>query len=259
MHALIDGDIFCYEFGSAKKDDGSPLQWPFVVSRMDGRIANILNAVGATSHQIYLTGEGNFRVEAATIRPYKGHRPDEKPYWHKHIFDFLVYHRGACVVTGYEADDAVGIAQYAVWDQDEYVAIEDDTVICSRDKDLHMIPGWHYTWPAGKQHEKELWYQDWTGAWRAFFSQLLTGDATDNIPGLFGVGPSSSLVKHVTQLTDPVEMCSYVKQEYVKRFGFYWDIFFFENADLLWIMRKEDERGSQVVTKLLRKAREIAL
>ena len=80
MHALIDGDIFLYEFGSAKQDNGQPLQWPFVVSRLDARINNILEAVEATSHQIYITGPGNFRESVATIQKYKGNRPSDKPY-----------------------------------------------------------------------------------------------------------------------------------------------------------------------------------
>ena len=48
MHALIDADIFLYSFGSAKGEDGAPAPWPFIISRMDAQINNILEAVGAT-------------------------------------------------------------------------------------------------------------------------------------------------------------------------------------------------------------------
>jgi len=267
MHALIDADIFLYEFGTAKKDDGTPLQWPFVVSRMDARIYNILKAVDADSWQLYITDStDNFRKEIASIKKYKGNRPQEKPYWHEHLYNFLVYHRNAHVVKGMEADDAVGIDQYQsllldydVWSHDDLPEDYPHTVICSRDKDLDMIPGWHYTWQAGQQNEKPLWYQDEVRAWRSFFSQLLTGDSTDNILGLYGVGNNSALLKYIAEFTDPREMCHFVYEEYVKRFGSYWDIFLYENADLIWILRDESEKGSDVVRKFLQENRDIVI
>jgi 5'-3' exonuclease len=152
------------------------------------------------------------------------------------------------VVEGIEADDAVGIAQY----QNRFVigghlgkSLGIDTVICSRDKDLHMIPGWHYTWSAGAQKEKPLWWQDETEALRCFYRQLLTGDSTDNIPGLYGVGPSSSCVKCISTLDNELDMFRTCYEEYEKRFGSYAEQFIKENADLLWILREENVRGSK--------------
>lgn len=257
MHALIDGDIFLYEFGSAKQENGKPLPWPFVISRLDARIRNILEAVGADTHQIYLTGKGNFREQVATIKPYKGNRPMDKPYWHQHLFDFLVCHRDAIVVEGMEADDAVGIAQCERYlDQltshfgiTKYLFKElkesdvDHSVICSRDKDLHMIPGWHYTWPAGKQKEQLLWWQDEIGALRCFYKQLLTGDSVDNIPGLYGVGKSSKLLDTVGKCDTELEMFQVVAEAYRLRFGNYWEQFMGENGCLLWIKRGDEDGG----------------
>lgn len=231
MHALIDGDIFLYEFGSSRNDSGEPLGWPLVVSRMDARIENILEAVGATSSQIYLSGQGNFRTKVSTILPYKGNRPSEKPYWHGRLFDFLVSFRDAVVISGMEADDAVGMAQFTA---------SNETVICSRDKDLHMIPGWHYTWSAGKQKEQPLWWQDEINALRCFYRQLLTGDSVDNILGIYGMGKSSSIVARIAEFSSEQGMYDLVKAEYVKRFGSYWKLFMYENAQLLWILREGD-------------------
>lgn len=238
MHALIDADIFLYSFGSAKGEDGEPAPWPFIISRMDAQINNILEAVGATSHQLYVTGPGNFREEVATIKPYKGQRPTEKPYWHEHLKSFLLEHRDAVLVEGMEADDAVGIDQFKDLPGDKMV---EATVICSQDKDLHMIPGWHYSWPVGNRPAKELWWQDETQALRCFYSQLLTGDSVDNIPGLFGVGKSSTLVKRLADITDELDMYIHVREAYEKRFGSYWNQFLIENARLLWILREEGE------------------
>lgn len=239
MHALIDGDILLYEFGSASREDGNPIPWAFVVSRLDSRIANILNTVSSDTHQLYLTGEGNYRKSDATIKPYKGHRPSEKPYWYEHIWNFLVAHRGAEVVKGIEADDAMGIAQSG-----------EETIICSRDKDLKMIPGWHYSWPSGSQPEKGPWWQTEEEGTRFFYQQLLTGDPTDNIPGLYNVGNSSALVKQLKDMDSELEMYKHVRTQYEKRFGSYWTMFLHENARLLWIQREEDEDVRDRLTKL---------
>lgn len=267
MHALIDADIFLYSFGSAKGEDGEPAPWPFIISRMDAQINNILEAVGATSHQLYVTGPGNFREEVATIKPYKGQRPSEKPYWHEHLKAFLLEHRDAYLAVGVEADDWLGIEQYShlienrvslgnkpdqpyLPDPGFVYPKEDATVICSQDKDLDMIPGWHYSWPVGNRPAKELWWQDETSAIRSFYSQLLTGDSVDNIPGLFGVGKSSTLVKRLSDLDSEYDMYVSVRQEYEKRFGSYWKQFLIENARLLWILREEGEDVADRLDKL---------
>lgn len=237
MHALIDADILLYEFGSAKQENGDPLPWPRVVSRLDARIENILKAVDATDYQLYLTGPGNFREQVATIKPYKGHRPIEKPYWYQQIKDFLIYHRDAILVEGIEADDMLGIDQFKDLPGDK---IAEATVICSRDKDLDMIPGWHYSWSAGNQKEKPIWWQGELSGLRAFYSQLLTGDPVDNIPGLYGVSNSSKLVSNLSFCIDELEMYYHVRKEYKRRFGSYWKQFLNENAQLLWILRTHD-------------------
>lgn len=228
MKALIDADIICYEFGGATDEEGFPLSWQFVATRVSGRIRMILDAIKADTSALYLTSDdkSNFRIKAATIKPYKGHRTDEKPFWHSQVKRFLIDFHRAELVYGMEADDKLGIEQDS-----------DRTVICSRDKDLKMIPGWHYNWGAGAQKEEPLWWQDELGAIRCFYKQLLTGDATDNIPGLFGVGESSALVKKVDTLLTELEMYQHVSGEYEKRFGSYWRTFLWENAHLLWILR----------------------
>lgn len=247
MHALIDADIFCYSFGAARKEDGNPLQWPFVISRMDGMLQRILEETGSESHQLYLTGKGNFRESIATIKPYKGHRTAEKPYWYQHVKDFLIYHREAEVIEGMEADDALGIAQYqdVLKSRSHDSLYEHSTVICSLDKDLDMIPGYHYNW-----NKEGMWCQDEINSIRCFYCQLLTGDATDNIPGLYGVGKSSTLLRNIKSLDSELSMFLLVREEYSKRFGSYWKTFLIENARLLWILREEGEDVAERLDKL---------
>jgi hypothetical protein len=230
MHALIDADIFCYEIGCMKNPDtGVPLPWPIIKRLLDDKLWDIQQKTGAESWQGYLTGTGNFRFEVATIQPYKSGR-GEKPFWFQAIRNYLRDNRNCVIVDGYEADDAIAIA-----------ADRETTVICSRDKDLRQVPGYHYTWSAGKQKEQTIfWISELEGA-RNFYSQCLTGDPVDSIPGLYMVGGKSASVQRVQQAETELECFNAVKQEYKNRFGSYWKMFLRENGTLLWLLRSEDD------------------
>lgn len=265
MHALIDSDIITYEFGSCVGEDGvTPLAWPYVASRVDSRIQSIINATEATSYTLYLTSDdkSNFRFDVATIKPYKGHRKSKKPYYYEKIREFLVEKRGAEVVYTIEADDMLSIEQME--DRDDAItchhnysipAPDEDsikhfsnTVICSRDKDLLMVPGYHYIWAAGGQKERKLWWQDEDEALKCFYRQLLTGDTVDNIPGLYGVGNSSKHLRSFDDMDSELQYFAAVKVQYEKRFGAYWWQFLKENSVLLWMLRTENT--NEVVERL---------
>lgn len=232
MHALIDLDILCYEMGNAKDpDDGYPLPWPLVQSRVDERIDHIIDATEAVTWQGYLTGEGNFRVNTATIRPYKGTRDrSSRPFWYEGIYRYLRYDRGAEVIRGFEADDAIAIYGGG-----------DETIRCSRDKDLLQLPGWHYQWPGWNDKPKQPFYVSEIDGIRNFYTQMLTGDTADNIPGLFGVGPKSKSVLRIRDYETELDCFREVKEQYELRFGSYWDMFMCENGRLLWLLRHNED------------------
>ena len=246
MKALIDADILPYEFGGMVQleDPDQPLEWEIVRSMVDDRINQILENTGSTECALYLTDSAsNFRVGLATIKPYKGHRKAEKPFHWAAIRQHLIDNWNAEVQYGIEADDRLGIEQTNAFKRDIIVKAfekeEATTVICSRDKDLHMIPGWHYVWPAGKQEEQH-WFQDELSAIRCFYKQLLTGDTSDNILGLYGVGSSSKLVKSIEEMDEEQLMFNLVFKAYEDRFGGYAYQFLQENSALLWILRGLD-------------------
>ena len=249
MKALIDADIFCYEFGNMTDlDTGDLLAWEITRSLVDDRINSILSAVEATSSVFYLTdSKSNFRNEVATILPYKGHRPADKPPHWAAIRQHLIDNYDAQVQYGIEADDACGIEQFSTAVANGIGGEKDcwTTIICSRDKDLKMIPGWHYSWQCGKQQEKK-WFVSEEDGIRFFYKQLLTGDATDNILGLYRVGEKASCVKALDSISDEYEMFQHVAMEYFKRFGYRSPEFIQENAELLWILREPVEyEGTQ--------------
>ena len=76
-----------------------------------------------------------------------------------------------------EADDLMGRA-----------ASGNTHVAVTIDKDLRTVPGWH--WNPDKEFQPV--FVSRTEADRFFHQQWLTGDMTDNIPGLYRVGPKKA-------------------------------------------------------------------
>jgi len=137
-----------------------------------------ISAVEPNEVTVLLTGDNNFRDEVAKMRPYKESRIGKpKPFHHHAVREYMVKQYGAKIIDGCEADDMCGIlAQSCVDNYEPYV-------IAHIDKDLNSIPGMHYN------YDKKTWYQ--VSAYEAehwFFVQVLAGDSTDCIPGLYKVG-----------------------------------------------------------------------
>jgi hypothetical protein len=181
---------------------------------------------------MYLTGKGNYRFEVATIQPYKGNRdPKHKPKYFQDIREYMINKYGAVVVTGQEADDALGIKQFSNPDK--------STVICSIDKDLKMIPGYHYNPNTGN-----FWYQTIDDANMFFWWQMMVGDTTDNIPGIRKVGPKTA-DKIIAECNGDIKQVEQrVREMYAKQYPDYPGAIS-EVAQLLW-MRREEGVGPNV-------------
>lgn len=124
---------------------------------------------------VVLSGPENYRYDIATIRPYKGNRdPEHKPIYMQQMKDYLVSRFGAIYSDGVEADDVV--AQLGT-------ANRGRLVMASMDKDLWQVPGLHYDF----LHEKHFDIDDETGLCN-LYTQIISGDATDNILGCYKVG-----------------------------------------------------------------------
>lgn len=233
MIALIDFDVLRYSIGFAaeKKDPetGTIIVEPFshVIRMLDNKVSEVMSATGASRLRGYLSGGLNFRTDIAVTKPYKGHRPDRKPVHYDELTSFITDNFDVEVVTGAEADDAMGVEQV----KDGDLA----TVICTIDKDLNMIPGWHYNWNKGCKYYVDDWSAD---MW--FWVQMLTGDAADNIPGVPKIGPVTA-GKLLMPCSTNKECYEVIHNEYKKAYGVndYEDVIE-EQAQLLWIKRSWD-------------------
>jgi hypothetical protein len=181
---------------------------------------------------VYLSGPTNFRMGVATIKPYKGNR--DKAHKPTHAADIkAMIRREYQTVTsdGEEADDRMGIDHYTDWEKDRY-----SSVIATIDKDLDMIPGLHFNFVKKESYD----ITPERGIWN-FYRQLLTGDVTDNIPGIEGIGPVKS-----ARLLPPVGsseavLFAAVLDEYRRAFGDGASERLTEVGRLLWIRRRNDE------------------
>lgn len=257
--AIFSSKKDCDAYIAERYPDGGVVIEPhLVVEPMENALSNVKNTIEAildntkaTKYVIYLTGEDNYRNDLVDY--YKANRKDaRKPKWYQEIRDYLVDHWGAEVVNGIEADDAMGIAQIKglQWIDDglaisSYVEghpdvawacdLEGDTTICTLDKDLNMIPGWHYNWVKQQQY----WVTE-DEATNFYYTQLCTGDSTDNIAGIPKCGPVKAR-KILEGKTGELELYAAVLAEYTKVYKDLGEEKLIENANLLWILREEGQ------------------
>jgi len=136
----------------------------------------ILSDTEVETQQTYLSVGGSFRNRL--VESYKMNRTGVRLPEHLNACKkYLEKHYDATSEPGeYEADDLMAMD-----------SVLGETIICSVDKDLRQIQGHHYNITSGA-----ITWVDEEESWRNFYSQLLTGDSTDGIVGLKGVGPKTA-------------------------------------------------------------------
>jgi hypothetical protein len=148
---------------------------------LDTTIKSIIDKLVPTEIEYYLSAESNFRYEVAKTKPYKGHRKNKQdPKYLDLLKGVLKSEFGAKEITRLEADDAIGIRHMGLSGSR---AVQ-ESVIVSIDKDLDQLPGWHFDWVKDKLYRVSKREADFN-----LFTQVLVGDATDDVPGLPGCGP----------------------------------------------------------------------
>lgn len=229
----IDGDIIAYAVGFASNDD--PVEEALLSTR--STIQAVMDGCECEYAQVYLSGKTNYRHEFSDS--YKANRSGTaKPVHFEAIRQCMIEEMDAIVSDGEEADDLLGIA-----------AVQKGWGIASLDKDLKGVPGWHYIW---KGKDAGSFFVTEEEADRFFYTQLITGDSTDNIQGLFNRTGKKAMPKvkdPLEAMTTPDEMYSYVYQVYAdavkeaKMSSDEDDIkrWLLDQGRLLWIRRDEGQ------------------
>lgn len=218
---LVDGDIIAYRcaasvLASKKKPDEDPPE--LAIRRADELLFRIANTTQSSVPAVFISGEDNFRYQIAP--DYKANRKDiVRPPMLEPVKEFLCREWKAIITNGYEADDAIAI---------RHTVLGDSSIIASIDKDFRQLPGEHYNFVT----DEFVHINEEEAAW-AFWTQMLTGDPSDNVPGLHRVGPvgAAKLLAGV----DFREYESKVREAYGdgKRF--------IRNYHLLRLLRSEEE------------------
>ena len=271
MRALIDADILVYQAAhggeNTREGEEEVYSFEYVESLLLKAILEITSAVGADSYTLYLTGDNNFRNDVAVTKPYKGNRVKPKPFHYKNVRAYLMSLPETIMTEGIEADDAMSMAQMEVYNYWGARGFDNrtpeeccDTVICTRDKDLRMVPGWHYGWEHARQPEYEMKFLDEFGQLEYnaeknkitgtgllfFYSQLITGDSVDNIPGLPKKGPKAAYVT-LQSVKDEEEAKKAVYSLYKETIGESWKEYLLEQGQLLWMVREVCGEGNPIM------------
>ena len=211
--ALIDADIVAYRCAATVQDYEDP---EIAFYRVDVLMTQILEATSAKEYVAYLTGKDNFRKK---INPeYKANRKDMvPPVYLQECKAHIQKNWNTDIKSIYEADDLLGMNQTS------------ESIICSIDKDLLMIPGEHFNWV--KMEFQSVTKQD---GLRHFYKQMLIGDRSDNITGVAGIGQVKA-----TKIIDPLDTEQDMFEAVFARYDN--PSRFIMNANCLWILQQEGQ------------------
>jgi 5'-3' exonuclease len=252
--ALVDGDILihesCFAAQSAyKQATGTDdiVGFESVENSMVQRIEQIMLGAGCDSYVLYITEGRTFRYDVAFTKPYKGTRNAEKPYHYSNLRAVIKNLYPCKVVTHLEADDQLAI---------DALADPDNTVLCSRDKDLRQVTGATvYSWELGNQPSfgptkipriGSINAQGKGTGFTFFMAQMIAGDSADNIPGIAGKGSAYackllSPIVEDGELTDDEKVAAMkaaVTTAYQRCYSDDYEAVLKEQSTLLWMLRK---------------------
>ena len=234
----IDADMLAYQCGGDEDTD-------VATSRriLKSKIDLFKDAAGAEGVLLHMTASGSTKGHRALIaytKPYQGQRKGHRPKNWQYLRDYMAEGLAGPIKQWFdrEADDGFGfISMNCPLD-----------VIATRDKDMRMLPGWHLNWDTYKlikvepgQFALEAGGKLYGHKW--FWTQMLWGDAADNIPGLpkhpdFPRGVGEVAASKLLAFADDDESAALaVAQAYKAHYGAEWAERFCEQASLLWIRR----------------------
>ena len=219
---LIDGDIVAYRSAFATQDllpKDAEEKFEILI---DYILEQCLEFPRPDDYVVYLTGKNNFRHEIAKTFLYKGNRKDvQKPLHLGNVRQYAIKKFGAIVSEGEEADDLIAI---------EATRNGPETIVASIDKDMLQIPCKHFNFGRNEWYDVDKW-----SGLKFFYKQILTGDAADNIVGLYKVGPvrAEKMLEGANTEEDMWQRCVAAYSGDRDRA--------IENARLLWLRRYEGE------------------
>lgn len=224
---FVDADSIIYRI-AATSDSKAKAK-----SYFDTSLHAIMKDTYSIQGFVAVKGKGNFRFDIDD--DYKGNRTGTKQEMDpkmKELIDVLyeyAWESGCFPSDNCEADDVVSI-----WATEAYMN-DESFVIAHIDKDIDMIPGYHYNF-----NKKEIYFVTEEEAYLHFCKQMLTGDSADNIKGLKGVGPKTA-EKLLADCETPEEMTQVVIDTWRSKHPREWKPMLTKCANLLYMRRTWDD------------------
>lgn len=190
------------------------------------------NGFAFEAHDVeYYITSNIFSKRKKIDKNYKANRKSN--IWIKRFKEFIITNQEAVYSLQLESDDL--IAQRAA-------ELNNECLVCSVDKDLNQIHGWHFDLYKQKTGEiddfgnevkeyRGLYFVSPEEAERFLWEQMLSGDSSDNIIGLKGIGK----VKAKNMLKSDKCLWRQVAMYYKVYFGEVWRAKFKMNYQLIKI------------------------
>lgn len=270
--ALIDGDVVLYsasfageyinytirredyDIETASKKEANKHQQEEVYTEQEYKVASfetVKTIIRDTLQQvtdntlcdyyvIYLSDDTTFRHDL--FQDYKANRKGHKPFYHSSLREFLVTSFNAVIRKNLEADDCIIT---------DHVASDDETIICSVDKDLYQISGLHYNLATKETTDvpDNLGSPDadYDYGFYLFCLQTMAGDSVDNYKGIPKVGYKRAS-KALEGCYGANTMWDSVVSSYVKN-GLDYE-YLFQQANLAYIRQYEEETAEEYIERM---------
>ena len=175
--ALLDIEILLYRNAAKAEAEGTQLK--DLIHMCMQSIDRAVMACKTSEFVLATSGRRNFRKTLyPTYKANRGQKPELYQALHDHIK--TVFSNKWYTHDQLEADDLLGIMATN--------GRVTNPIICSIDKDMLSVPGWHYNW------DKDSWptFVSEEEANYNWLMQLLMGDSTDCIEGMKGIGKAKA-------------------------------------------------------------------
>lgn len=193
----FDGDVIAYRAAAVSNEDDNHRLGLYYANNT---IQNTCDFLDSDNIELCFTSKTNFRNEVYPL--YKANRIGVvRPKYLNEIKTALMRRYKYKIEEGFEADDILAREVYA----------DRNSILVTIDKDLLQVRGLHYNFLTGVKQ-----YVDEHRASLLYWRQVLTGDSTDNIPGLRGVGSKTAAKLIPDDTKEPVLI---VVDEYIKRYS----------------------------------------
>ena len=203
---FIDADSILYRVAATTPDVHT------AIKTFDVAIMAIMEDTVAKEGFVAVKGSSNFRDDITDTYKASRKKYEIKPDIKERLDALYEYcWETDCVpADGCEADDLVSI-----W-ASEATENNESFIIAHIDKDIDMIAGWHFNY-----NRNEIYHVDKDFGHYLLCKQLLTGDSSDSIEGLKGIGPKRA--RNILKDVAPEDMFEVVKDQWRIRFPRDWE------------------------------------